>query len=44
MDTLVIILHDVARAIQLELGSNSISTDLRKLADELSDLIKKGAV
>lgn len=45
MDTLVIMLHDIARTLEQELGKyNTISESIRKAADDLSELIKKGVV
>jgi predicted HAD superfamily Cof-like phosphohydrolase len=37
----VITLHGIARKIEHEIGKGQLSEDLRKLADKLSDLIKK---
>lgn len=37
----VIELHDIARQIEQELGSGSLSQDLRRAADRLHSLIKK---
>lgn len=36
----VIHLHDIARAIELEIGSGKLSSDLRDCADRLAMLIK----
>jgi hypothetical protein len=41
LDERVIQLHDIARQIEQELGSGSLSQDLRRSADRLHELIKK---
>lgn len=41
LDERVIQLHDIARQIEQEIGSGSLSQDLRKAADRLHKLIKK---
>lgn len=44
MDSLVIMLHDIARAVEQEIGVGELSRSIRKAADDLSDLINKGVV
>lgn len=41
LDERVIQLHDIARQIEQEIGSGSLSQDLRRSADRLRELIKK---
>lgn len=38
----VIRLHDIARLIEQEIGFGELSSDLRKAADRLNDLLFKG--
>jgi len=37
---LVIQLHDIARAVQQEMGLNTLILDIRQCADRLNDLLK----
>ena len=39
-EDIVIQLHDVARAVEKEIGEGKISKELRRTADKISDLIK----
>jgi hypothetical protein len=36
----IIQLHDIARAIEQEIGRGQLSEDIRKAADRLSELLK----
>jgi hypothetical protein len=36
----IIQLHDIARAIEQEIGAGQLSEDIRKAADRLSELLK----
>lgn len=40
LDEAVIRLHDVARLVEQQIGQGQLSTDIRKCADRLSDLLK----
>lgn len=40
LDAAVILLHDVARSVEQQVGQGQLSEDIRKCADRLSNLLK----
>jgi hypothetical protein len=44
LDAAIILLHDIARSIEQQIGQGQLSEDIRRCADRLNDLQKPMSV